>query len=143
MEIITKSAQDTQQAGQRLSADLTGGEVIIFEGDLGAGKTTFIQGLAEGLGVNGRINSPTFIIMREYEINEQSNFYHIDLYRLENNIKQELENLGILDLINENKHIFAIEWGERARKFLPKDSININFENLDENSRRIIINKHE
>lgn len=141
MEIFTKSSNETKESGKNLGLSLKKASVIVFEGDLGAGKTTFIQGLAQGLGVNARINSPTFIIMREYEIDESSNFYHIDLYRLENNIEKELENLGILDLISENKHFFAIEWGEKAIDFLPKDTLSVKFENIDENTRKININR--
>lgn len=100
---------------------------------MGAGKTTFIQGLARGLGIKGRINSPTFIIMRNY-----GHFYHVDLYRLENNIKSELDNLGLLDIINEGKSIVVIEWPDKIKEFLPKNTINVFINTTGDNSRRIV-----
>ena len=81
MEVITKSAGETKEVGRKFSADLTAGDVVGLTGELGSGKTTFIQGVAEGLGVSARVNSPTFIIMREY-----GKLYHVDLYRLEENL---------------------------------------------------------
>jgi len=138
MEVFTTSTKETQEAGRRFGSSLKGGEVISFSGDLGSGKTTFIQGLAQGLGIEKRIVSPTFIIMREYPLDNKS-FFHIDLYRLEENIQQELNNLGISELLKQNKHIFAIEWGERAKGLLPQNTIHISIENIDEDKRRIKI----
>ncbi|RLC30881.1 tRNA (adenosine(37)-N6)-threonylcarbamoyltransferase complex ATPase subunit type 1 TsaE, partial [Candidatus Woesebacteria bacterium] len=80
--------------GKKIAADLKGGETLALTGELGSGKTTFIQGLAEGLGVKGRIISPTFILMRKYEASK-SDFYHIDFYRLEDDLENEIKNLGI------------------------------------------------
>lgn len=140
MEIFTTSTKETQEAGRRFGSTLSGGEVICFSGDLGSGKTTFIQGLAEGLGIEKRIVSPTFIIMREYPLNDKS-FFHIDLYRLEENIQQELDNLGISELLKQNKHIFAIEWGERAKDLLPENTIYVDIENSDKDKRKITISR--
>src|SRR3989344_70079 len=94
---ITNSFEETQNIAEEFAHTLKGGEVLCLYGDLGYGKTTFIQGLAKGLGLKGRIISPTFIIMRSYEIklktkNEKrkttvqnvKNFYHVDLYRISN-----------------------------------------------------------
>lgn len=103
-------------------------------GELGSGKTTFIQGVARGLGVKSRVNSPTFIIMREY-----GNFCHVDLYRLEDNLKVETENLGLFNTISEGKSIILIEWAERIRDFLPKKTKWVGFENIGEDGRRIKI----
>lgn len=140
MEIITNSTRATQDAGEKLSDSLKGGEVVALSGDLGAGKTHFIQGLAKGLGVESRINSPTFIIMRDYDYLDNKHFYHVDLYRLEENINHELENLGILGLWQDKSNIFAIEWAEKAAEFLPENTIFVSIEALGEEKRKIIIN---
>lgn len=134
MEIITKSTSETQEAGRKLSADLAPGDVIALSGDLGAGKTTFVQGIADGLGISKRINSPTFIIMREYE-----NFVHVDLYRLEGDLKQEMENIGLLDIIREGKSIVVIEWPEKVKEFLPKNTKWIKVTIVDDTKRKIEI----
>ena len=83
--------------GREIGAKLKGGEVLALRGDLGAGKTTFIQGLAKGLGIRKTIVSPTFIIVRRYPVSDGRQFYHVDLYRLEEGIGKELENLGLTD----------------------------------------------
>lgn len=135
MEIITTSTSETQEAGRKLSADLAQGDVIALSGDLGAGKTTFVQGLAEGLGISQRINSPTFIIMREYD-----GFVHVDLYRLEGNLESEMENIGLLDIIREGKSIVVIEWAEKIKHLLPENTKWINVTIVDDTKRKIEIN---
>jgi tRNA threonylcarbamoyladenosine biosynthesis protein TsaE len=105
-----------------------------LSGELGSGKTTFIQGVAEGLGIKARVNSPTFIIMREY-----GSLYHVDLYRLEENLEREVENLGLLDIISEGRSIVIIEWAERIKKLLPQKTNWVNFENIKEDKRKISI----
>ncbi len=134
MEIITKSADETKKAGRDFSNKLKAGSVVALVGELGAGKTTFIQGVAEGLGITQRVNSPTFIIMRSYD-----DFYHVDLYRLDEHIKDEVTNLGLLDLVREGKSIILIEWAEKIRDLLPKDAIWIKIEDNGEDQRRITI----
>jgi len=110
-----------------------------LSGDLGAGKTHFIQGIAEGLGITSRVTSPTFIIMREYEYKKNKHFYHVDLYRLEENIAQELESLGITDLWENKKNIFAIEWADKALGHLPNKKIWVKIENISLKERKITI----
>lgn len=111
-------------------------------GSLGAGKTTFVQGIARGLGIKARINSPTFIILREYPVKSRqglvSAFYHVDLYRLEQNLEEEVRNLGLLDLMKEGRSIIVIEWAEKIRDLLPDETRWVEFEET-ENGRRIII----
>ena len=124
--------------GKKIAADLKGGETLALTGELGSGKTTFIQGLAEGLGVKGRIISPTFILMRKYEASK-SDFYHIDFYRLEDDLENEIKNLGIDDIWEKKDNIVAIEWAEKIESSLPKDAIRLKFENIGEDKRKISI----
>lgn len=110
---------------------------------MGSGKTTFVQGLAQGFGIKQRIISPTFILMREYRYEGVGGgggkFYHIDLYRLENNVEQELRNLGIEEIWGKKENIVAIEWAEKARKILPKNTVWITFEDLGDDRRKILV----
>jgi tRNA threonylcarbamoyladenosine biosynthesis protein TsaE len=138
MEFITENAQETQELGERVGASLVGGEVLALVGALGAGKTTFVQGLAKGLGVKKQIVSPTFIIVREYE-GEKLNLYHVDLYRLEGDLGAELGNLGVMDAWGEARNVVVIEWAEKVRKYLPKGARWVNFENLGEERRKVMI----
>ncbi len=141
MKIISHSRQDTIGLGERVGKDLKGGEVVALYGDLGAGKTTFAQGLARGLGIKKRILSPTFIIVRHYDIKDNiaKDLYHIDLYRIEKS--HHISRLGIIDFMNKNSNIVAIEWPERLGKSLPKDRIDVHFKYMGENEREITIAK--
>lgn len=134
MEVITKSARETFDLGKKIGSTLKGGEILAFVGGLGAGKTTFIQGLAEGIGIKNKIVSPTFILMREYD-----NFYHLDLYRLEGDIEKEVRDLGLFDIWRDFKNIVAIEWAEKLEIKWPKNTKWIRFENINEDERRIKI----
>ncbi len=136
MEYITKTAAETQKIGERLSASLKGGEIIALKGALGAGKTTFIQGIARGLGIKKRIISPTFIIVRTYRVGK-INFYHVDLYRLEGNLEREIENLGLKDFWGRPENITVIEWAEKIKRHLPPGTIWIKFKYLSQDKRQI------
>jgi len=133
MEVFTKSARETQKLGEKLAADLSGGGIICLYGELGSGKTTFIQGLARGLGIKKRVLSPTFIMMRQY-----GNFFHVDLYRIED--EKDIEGLGLSEIWSDPGNLIAIEWPEKIEKILPKKRIEIRFEYTNENERKIIIN---
>ncbi|OGH21625.1 MAG: tRNA (adenosine(37)-N6)-threonylcarbamoyltransferase complex ATPase subunit type 1 TsaE [Candidatus Levybacteria bacterium RIFCSPHIGHO2_01_FULL_41_15] len=126
--------------------------VFALFGELGSGKTTFVQGLAKGLGIKKRIISPTFIIVRNYKIRNKiydlpagkaglrfKNFFHVDLYRLES--KNDIEGLGLEEIINDSENIIAIEWAEKIKSLLPKNRYDIRFEHLSQNKRKIIITK--
>lgn len=141
METITQNAGETQELGRKIGSDLKGGETLALVGDLGSGKTTFIQGLAEGLGAKTRIISPTFILMRTYELPEEKAFYHIDLYRIEHNLESEIGNLGIPDIWGKKDNIVAIEWAEKIKDLLPKNVAWIKFEDLGEEKRKITVEK--
>lgn len=162
---ITNSAQETQKIGQMLGkrfkkGDLPAGRQVFIAlfGELGGGKTTFVQGLVRGLGIKRRIISPTFIILRKYKISPprspfplrqgfagrvghlgggETNFYHVDLYRIEN--QREIEELGLREIIDAGKDIVAIEWAEKMGELLPKNRWEINFEYINDNKRRVII----
>lgn len=109
--------------------------IICLEGDLGAGKTTFAQGILQSLGATGPYTSPTFLIMKEYEIKSKfSTVYHIDAYRI--------DSIGMLDLgwdeiVANKKNIIIIEWPEKIETILPPQAMRIKFEYIKENERKI------
>jgi tRNA threonylcarbamoyladenosine biosynthesis protein TsaE len=140
-EFITQSPEATFEFGKKIGSELKGSEILALHADLGGGKTTLTQGIAAGLGIKSQINSPSFIIMREYDLPDNKFFYHVDLYRLEDKFEEELRNLGIADLWGKPENIFVIEWAQKIPKLLPKNTINIFLETIDENSRKIIIKK--
>jgi tRNA threonylcarbamoyladenosine biosynthesis protein TsaE len=135
---ITTSAKETRELGQQTAQQLNGGEVICLTGELGAGKTTFTQGLLEGLGAQGPYTSPTFNIMKEYET---SNFkiVHIDAYRVNGD---DLLELGFNDFAGKGNIITIIEWPENVKAIIPEDALRIQFEWLDENQRKITFTKN-
>jgi len=115
-------------------------------GDLGSGKTTFIQGLAQGLGIRKRVISPSFILLRGYQIPRSTvhrslftSFFHLDLYRLEKNLALEIKNLGIDEIWSKKENLLAIEWAEKIKNILPKNTIWLKFKNLGNNKRKISI----
>ena len=116
-KIITTSAKETKEFAKNLAKDFLSGGIIGLSGDLGAGKTTFAQGFAEGLGIQDRIVSPTFLIIRQYPLPESKKFfYHIDLYRLEN---IDLKNSGLAEILEDPTNIILIEWASKLGKDLP------------------------
>jgi len=136
----TKNFEQTRLLGKKLAKRLKPGDILAFYGNLGSGKTTFIQGLALGLNVKRRIISPTFIIVRHYKL-EKGNFYHIDLYRTQN--VNDLLSVGLGEIISNNENIVTIEWAEKLDKLLPKKRYDLKFSYIDEFTRSITINKHE
>jgi tRNA threonylcarbamoyladenosine biosynthesis protein TsaE len=139
-EYITNSSEETKELGKRFAERLKMGDFVALYGDLGSGKTTFIQGLAKGLGITRRIISPTFIIARHYVINNGS-FYHVDLYRTES--KHDLLGVGLDQIIEDKTNIVALEWAEKMREMLPEKRMDIRFQYLDNNKRQISIRKYE
>lgn len=136
IEIITKSAQESRELGKKIGRFLLAGDVVALVGELGSGKTTLIQGLAEGIGVSDFVTSPTFILIGEYQ--GRCPFIHVDLYRLQK--IEEIENLGILEYFGRTD-IVAIEWAEKMEELLPQNFIKIEMETLNENERRICISE--
>lgn len=145
IQIITKSAEETKKIAANLTQDLKKQPplkhafIIALEGNLGSGKTTFIQGLANGLGIKEGVLSPTFLILKQFPIlfKNYKNFYHIDAYRLKN--PRELLDLGFKDLLNNSENIIVIEWVDKVKKILPKIILKIKFLNLGKNKRKIIL----
>jgi tRNA threonylcarbamoyladenosine biosynthesis protein TsaE len=146
MEYLTENSAETKEVGIELSQQLKskkGALIFGFKGDLGAGKTTFLQGLAKGLGIKYKIMSPTFVIMNRFPIKKGKfrNFYHIDCYRVEN--FKEIEDLGFKEIISDSKNIVCIEWSEKIKKILPKDIASIKFDILGGDKRKIKIDYGE
>jgi len=136
MEVITKSALETQKLGEKIGRDLKNKpRILCLYGDLGSGKTTFIQGLAKGLGIKKRVISPTFVFMKQYD----PHFYHVDLYRVSK--AEEAKGLGLEEIFSDPQAIIAIEWAEKIKKILPKRRIDICFDYVSENQRKIIFFK--
>lgn len=134
----TTGPQETQKIAGTLASGFKSGGVIALSGELGAGKTTFVQGFAEGLGIKDKIISPTFLIIRQYPIPDQKNFfYHIDLYRIE---KVSLEDLGLKEILTEPGNIVVIEWPERIKDFSDYN-LKINIESEDESLRNILVSR--
>lgn len=145
-KITTNSAEETQKVAAEFAAQIMRRKpaktavVLALSGDLGAGKTTFLQGFAKALGVEEVVNSPTFVIMKKFQILEGPSFqyfYHLDCYRLES--PEEILELGFGEIISNPENIVAIEWPEKISNLLPKSSIPITFTHLEENKREVTV----
>lgn len=142
-KFLTTNTEETQRLAEDFGKKLTPGDIVLLYGDLGSGKTTFVQGLAKGLGIKQRIISPTFIIIRSYEINPPSGgqnlkyFYHIDLYRMES--EKDIESVGLNEILQNKDAIIAIEWAEKLGEYIPKNVSRVYFEHLGEEKRKITI----
>lgn len=134
MEILTKSAEETVELGRRIGAVLLPNDIVALMGELGAGKTTLIQGIAEGLGVKDYVTSPTFVIINEYQ--GRMPLFHIDLYRLDQ--AGEIEDLGIEEYFSRGG-ICVIEWAEKLKGLMPEKAESIEIDLLSENERKLRI----
>jgi tRNA threonylcarbamoyladenosine biosynthesis protein TsaE len=140
-EVVTDSAAATQAAGQALGAAVQPGQVIALRGNLGAGKTTFVQGLARGLGVSARVASPTFVLVNEYTGASGVRLAHVDTYRLGVAAMDEAEGMGIEELLEDAGTVVAIEWADRVLELLPEDILLVELEyGRGEDQRFIRIN---
>ncbi len=131
----TNSPTETENLGKHIAKSLTPNTVLAFKGDLGAGKTCFIRGLATGLGFLGETNSPTFSVVNEY-IGGRLPLYHFDMYRIES--WDDLYSIGFFDYI-ENGGVLAIEWSENIENALPEETAEISITNESDNTRNITI----
>ena len=136
-EIISNSYEETLSVAKEFAAELNAGDVICMYGDLGAGKTAFTQGLANGLGIKGYVNSPTFTIVNVYK-GESLTLNHFDAYRIGDS--DEMLDIGFDELITGDA-VSVIEWAELIEDILPADRYNITINNIDDNSRKITIEK--
>ncbi len=140
-DFITNSARETEDLGTELAHNFQIGDIVVLSGELGAGKTTFVQGVAKALNVKSRVISPTFVLVRRHRgkfDQRKINLYHIDLYRLGDS--EEIKNLGLDDIFEDPNGIFFIEWGEKHQTL--KASWQIDFEVLNKNKRKIIIRNY-
>lgn len=143
--VVTEGAQETQELGQTLGFSILTEKgrgnlphLFCLWGELGSGKTTFVQGFARGLGITGRLLSPTFIIVRRYQIPKQSRFLlHLDLYRIQKEV--DMRSIGFEEMISDPDMIVVVEWPERLGYLLPKKRIDCHFVHRDENVRSISI----
>ena len=123
MEYLSHNEQETEALGQRLAAALSPGAVVAYRGGLGMGKTAFTRGLAKGLGYSGRVTSPTFTIVNEYE-GGRLPLFHFDMYRLEDD--DALFDIGWEDYLDRGG-VCAVEWSELVEDALPPESIRVTF----------------
>ena len=131
------SVEETWALAKELAKELNPGDVVCLEGDLGAGKTTFTQGLAAALGVPGRVTSPTFCIVQEHQSPDVL-LVHMDLYRLHG--EEDVEAIGWEDYLSRGA-IIAVEWPERAGALVPSSAYHVAFLHFREEKRRIAIDK--
>ena len=135
-EVVSHSQDESEAAGERLARTLSAGDVVLLHGELGAGKTAFVRGMARGVGAAGEdVSSPTFTIMQEYP-SPRTTLFHVDLYRLE---PREVEDLGLDEVLSAGG-IVAIEWAERWRG-RPDEAIDVDIEHEADTRRRIRISR--
>ena len=153
--IQTHSAAETKRIAKELAKTILkspqrrGALVLALKGELGTGKTSFVQGLARDIGVKGNVLSPTFLIVKNYQIPKSlpcrqagvfQNLYHVDCYRIEN--AKELLQLGWREIIKNPQNIVAVEWADRIKPIIPKDALWIHFSYIKEGlTRRSIMIK--
>lgn len=137
LEIVTCSPKETVQLGKCIGETIREGDILALSGELGSGKTCFTGGLARGLGISDQysITSPTFTLINEYT--GRCKLYHFDVYRLRG--YEDLDDLGYEEYFS-GKGVLVIEWAEKIDHVIPDDAFRINFEYIDENKRKIIIN---
>ncbi len=134
---ITTSTDETEAFAEEFASTLSGGETILLYGELGAGKTYFVKGLARGLGVTDEVTSPTFALHNVYEGRLRLN--HFDFYRIENS--EEVVVLGLDEIFAQPGAVSAIEWSERVTELLPSHCISIRLTKLGDDTRRIEVER--
>lgn len=137
--IITNSQQQTEDFAEQFAQTLIGGETVLLNGDLGAGKTHFVKGVAVGLGIDDVITSPTFALHNQYE-GGRLVLNHFDFYRIMD--PAEAEILGLNEFFCEKTAVSCIEWSENIAELLPRDCIIVTIEKLGDTSRQITIQRY-
>lgn len=146
-EKVTTNAAQTQEYAMVFAKKLQPGDSVLLYGDLGSGKTTFVQGMAKALGIKSKIISPTFIIVRSYQRTGRhkdsaiKSFYHIDLYRTQD--ERELKHVGMKDILEDTSAVAAIEWPEKLGTLLPEKRWEVRIRDLTEDKREIGIHYKE
>ena len=142
IEFCTHDGAETRALGAAVAAAVHPGQVIALIGDLGAGKTTFVQGLAAGLGYTGQVTSPTFILVNEHPLPNRRRLIHIDAYRLGDvgaAALEEAATFGLDELFDAEDAIIAIEWSERVAAALPDDYLLVELQATGADERTIRI----
>lgn len=139
--ITTHSATDTRAFGKQLAGEITPGTLLCLQGDLGAGKTTLVQGLLEGLGAERPYVSPTFVLMKQYDLSSPSvtgieRVYHADAYRVG---EKDFRELGFVEWCSDSKGLVILEWPERIGDLLLEKRIDITIASLSETEREITV----
>jgi len=141
-KFITKNAEETRALGVKLALTFNGGEIVCLRGELGSGKTTFAQGMLRALGADGPYTSPTFVVIKQYKINNDKsrirNVYHLDTYRVE--VEDVLE-LSWDEMVKDKDNVIIIEWPDKMKKIIPRSALWIDFKELDKNKREIIFSR--
>ncbi len=135
-QYISRSVEQTKQIAYDLAQTFVGGETLLLEGDLGAGKTHFAKGLAEGLGIADTVTSPTFTLHNVYE-GGRLTFNHFDFYRVDD--PEEVEMLGLCEYFSTPDGVAAIEWSANVKNLLPTKCITVNIAKLSDTERQITV----
>ncbi|TRZ44712.1 tRNA (adenosine(37)-N6)-threonylcarbamoyltransferase complex ATPase subunit type 1 TsaE [bacterium] len=140
---ISTSFEETRQIAQKFAEKLEKGTTVCLFGELAAGKTTFTQGIGKAFGIE-RLISPTFLIMRQYPVNNHSvikTLYHLDLYRL--NSIEDIKAFDVEEIWSSPENLLVIEWPEKFQENLPKERFDVFFKVSGDNERQIIIHEHK
>ena len=137
-EFISRSPEQTRRIGTRLGGMLKTGDVVCLYGELGAGKTTFVQGIAQGWGSADMVTSPTFVLINQYHRADNAEMYHLDAYRLKD--ASDAEVLDLNDLIDRG--ILLTEWPERIQSALPSELLWIEMHWIADEQRRMVFLPH-
>ncbi len=139
-EYITHSAEETVALGRKLAPTLKSARMVILRGDLGAGKTTLVKGIAEGLHAASQddVTSPTFTLIHEFR-GPEVNLFHVDLYRVDT--LRELDTLGLDELFAEDDNLVLLEWGEKFPRFVRERDVEIRLERQEDQERKIRVTR--
>lgn len=135
--LISNNQVKTIEIGEKLAGKLEPADLICLYGQLGAGKTVLAKGIAKGLGIEEEIVSPSYTLLKEYQISKKLKLAHFDFYRIDDNLSQPPADLS--DYLGDRQYIVVIEWPERVEDFLPDKRINIYLEYINENRRKVVI----
>jgi tRNA threonylcarbamoyladenosine biosynthesis protein TsaE len=135
IEFFSRSAEQTRRVGMRIGAMLRQGDLVCLQGDLGAGKTTLVQGLAQGWGSTDAVSSPTFVLVNVYRKPEGAMLFHLDTYRIDST--PEAEELDLDTMLTQGP--LVIEWAERVQAILPGENFWIKLEYMDEEQRFMLL----